>query len=55
MLAEAGGPGRYEILVIGDVSRHFCFITRHEDGTFTLDPRRAGRLMAVLGNTLKRA
>jgi hypothetical protein len=55
MLAEGGGPGRYEVLVIGDVSSHLCFITRHEDGTFTLDPRQAGGLMAVLGNTLTRA
>jgi hypothetical protein len=55
MLAEAGGPGRYEVVVIGDVPRHLCFITRHADGTFTLDPRRAGGLMAILGNTLTRA
>jgi hypothetical protein len=55
MLTEAGGPGRYEVLVIGDVLRHLCFITRHEHGTFTLDPRQAGGLMAVLGDTLTRA
>jgi hypothetical protein len=55
MLAEAGGPGRYEVVVIGDVPRHLCFITRNEDGTFILDPRQAGGLMAVLGNTLTRA
>jgi hypothetical protein len=55
MLAEAGGSGRYEVLVIGDVSRHLCFITRHEDGTFTIDPRQAGGLTAVLSNTLTRA
>ena len=55
MLAEAGGPGRYEVVVIGDVPRHLCFITRHEDGTFTIDPRQAGGLMAVLGDTLTRA
>jgi hypothetical protein len=55
MLADAGGPGRYEVLVIGDVPRHLCFITRHEDGTYTLDPRKAGGLMAVLGDTLTRA
>jgi hypothetical protein len=54
MLAEAGGPGRYEILEIGDLSKHLCFITRHEDGTFLLDPRQAGGLMAVLGTTLTR-
>jgi hypothetical protein len=55
MLAEAGGPGRYEVVVIGDVPKHLCFITRHEDGTFTVDPRQAGGLMAVLGDTLTRA
>ena len=55
MLADAGGPGRYEVIVIGDVPTHLCFITRHEDATFTLDPRRAGGLTAVLGNTLTRA
>jgi hypothetical protein len=55
MLAEAGGPSRYEVVVIGDVPRHLGFITRHQDGTFTFDPRQAGGLMAVLGNTLTRA
>ena len=55
MLADAGGPGRYEVVVIGDVPKHLCFITRHEDGTFTVDPRQAGGLMAVLGDTLTRA
>jgi hypothetical protein len=55
MLADAGGPGRYEVLVIGDAPKHLCFITRHEDGTFTLDPRRAGGLTAALGTTLTRA
>jgi hypothetical protein len=55
MLADAGGPGRYEVVVIGDVPRHLCFITRHEDGTFTVDPRQASGLMAVLGDTLTRA
>ena len=55
MLAETTGPGRYEVRVVGDVPRHLCYITRHDDGTFTLDPRRAGGLMAVLGNTLTRS
>jgi hypothetical protein len=55
MLADACGPGRYEVLMIGDVSRHLCFISRHEDGTFTLDPKKAGGLTAALGNTLTRA
>jgi hypothetical protein len=55
MLADTGGPGRYEVVEIGDLSRHLCFITRHADGTFLLDPRQAGGLMAVLGNTLTRA
>ena len=55
VLADAGGPDRYEVHVIGDVPKHLCFITRHEDGTFTVDPRRAGGLMAVLGDTLTRA
>src|SRR5262245_42507559 len=31
------------------------FITNHRDGTFTLDPRKSGSLMAVLGDTLTRA
>jgi hypothetical protein len=55
MLADAGGPGRYEVLMIGDLSKHLCFITRHEDGTFIVDPRQAGGLTAALGNTLTRA
>ena len=55
MLADACGPGRYEVLIIGDVSRHLCFISRHEDGTFTLDPKQAGGLTAALGSTLTRA
>lgn len=55
MLADAGGPGRYEVLIVGDVPIHLCFIARHDDGTFTLDPRQAGGLMAALGNTLTRA
>ena len=55
MLADAGGLGRYEVLMIGDVPTHLGFITRHGDGTFTLDPRRAGGLTAALGNTLTRA
>ena len=46
MLADAGGPARYEVIVIGDVPTHLCFITRHEDNTFTIDPRLAGGLMA---------
>jgi hypothetical protein len=55
MLSDAGGPGRYEVVVIGDVPKHLCFITRHQDGTFTLDPRRAGGLTVALGATLTRA
>jgi hypothetical protein len=55
MLADACGPGRYEVLMIGDVPRHLCFIRRHEDGTFTLDPRQSGGLTAALGSTLTRA
>ena len=55
MLADAGGPGRYEVLIVGDVPMHLCFISRHDDGTFTLDPRQAGGLMTALGNTLTRA
>ncbi len=54
ILAEANGPGRYEIFMVGDLLRHVCFVTRHEDGTFTLDPRQAGSLMAVLSDTLTR-
>ncbi len=55
MLADAGGPGRYEVLVIGDVSRHLCFIIRHDDGTFTVDPKQAGGLTEALGKILTRA
>jgi hypothetical protein len=55
MLADAGGPGRYEVFIVGDVPMHPCFITRHEDGTFALDPTRAGGLTAALGGTLTRA
>jgi hypothetical protein len=55
MLADTGGPGRYEVLIVGDVPMHLCFLTRHDDGTFTLDPKRAGGLRAALGNTLTRA
>ncbi len=54
ILVEANGPGRYEVFMVGDASRHVCFVSTHEDGTFTLDPRRAGGLMAVLSNTLTR-
>jgi hypothetical protein len=55
MLADADGTGRFEVVVIGDVPKHLCYITRHEDGTFTVDPRKAGGLIAVLGDTLTRA
>jgi hypothetical protein len=55
LLAEAAGPGRYEVCMTGDVLRHVCLVTRHDDGTFTLDPRQAGSLSAVLSDTLTRA
>ena len=55
IMAEASGPGRYELYMVGDVLRHVCFVTSHEDGTFTLDPRQAGGLMSVLSDTLTRA
>jgi hypothetical protein len=55
LLAEAAGPGRYEVCATGDVLRHVCFVTRHDDGTFTLDPTRSGSLTAVLSDTLTRA
>jgi len=55
ILAEAAGLGRYEVLIVGDAPTHLCFLTKHEDGTFTIDPRQAGSLMAVLGDTLTRA
>ncbi len=55
ILAEAGGTGRYEVFLVGDVPKHLCFVTKHKDGTFTVDPRQAGSLMAVLGDTLTRA
>jgi len=54
-LAEAAGPGRYEVCIVGDAPRHLCFVTKHEDGTFTIDPRQVGSFMAVLGDTLTRA
>jgi hypothetical protein len=34
---------------------HLCFITKHDDGTFTLDPKQVFALTAALGNTLTRA
>ncbi len=55
ILAEATGTGRYEVFVVGDVPKHLCYVTRHADGTFTIDPRQAGGLTAVLGGTLTRA
>jgi hypothetical protein len=55
MLMETAGPGRYEVFVTGDVPKHLCFITKHQDGTFTLDPRQAGGLMSVWSDTLTRA
>ena len=55
ILAEAAGPGRYEVFIVGDVPGHLCFVTKHDDGTFTIDPRQVGSLTAVLGDTLTRA
>jgi hypothetical protein len=55
LLAEATGPGRYEVFVVSDVPSHLCFVTLHQDGTFTVDPRLAGSLLAVLGETVTRA
>ncbi len=55
ILSEASGPGRYEIFIVGDVPRHLCFLTGHDDGTFTIDPRQAGSLETALGGTLTRA
>jgi len=55
ILAEAAGAGRYEVFLVGDVPKHLCFLTKHEDRTFTIDPRQAGSLMAVLSDTLTRA
>src|SRR5689334_4905727 len=55
LLTDVGGPGRYEVQLIGDVPRHLCLITRAEDGTFLVDPRRAGGLAAALSTTLTRA
>jgi len=54
-LAEAAGPGRYEVFIVGDAPRHLCLVTKHDDGTFTIDPRQAGSLTAVLSDTLTRA
>jgi hypothetical protein len=55
LLAEAARPGRYEVCIVGDVPKHLCFLTHHEDGTFTIDPRRSGSLTAALSDTLTRA
>lgn len=54
ILAEASGPGRYEVFIVGDVPKHLCFVTNHVNGTFTVDPRQAGGLMAALGSTVTR-
>jgi hypothetical protein len=54
-LADGAGPGRYEVFLVGDAPRHLCFVTRHDDGSFTIDPRKAGGLRAVLSGTLTRA
>ena len=55
ILAEAAGPGRYEVFIVGDVPTHLCFVTKHEDRTFTVDPRQVGSFTAALGDTLTRA
>ncbi len=55
ILAEAAGLGRYEVCILGDAPKHLCFVTKHEDGTFTIDPRQAGSLTAALSDTLTRA
>ena len=55
LMAEAAGHGRYEVSIIGDLPKHVCFLTKHEDGTFTIDPRKAGSFTAVLHDTLTRA
>ncbi len=55
LMAEADGHGRYEVSIIGDVSKHVCFLTKHENGTFTVDPRQAGSFTVVLSDTLTRA
>jgi hypothetical protein len=55
IMAEASGPGRYELSIVGDVPKHVCFLTQNEDGTFTIDPRQAGSFTAVLHDTLTRA
>jgi hypothetical protein len=55
LLAESAGPGRYELMIVGDVPKHVCFLTKNADGTFTIDPRQAGSFTAVLSDTLTRA
>jgi hypothetical protein len=55
LMADAAGPGRYEVSIIGDVPKHVCIVTKHEDGTFTVDPRQAGSFTAVMSDTLTRA
>jgi len=32
-----------------------CFVTKHEDRRFSIDPRQVGSLMAVLSDTRTRA
>jgi len=52
ILADAGGPSRYEVLLTGDQDKHLFFITRRQDGTFIVDPRYAGGLTAALSPAL---
>jgi hypothetical protein len=54
-LAEASGVGRYEVSIVGDIPRHLCYLTYNDDGTFTIDPKKAGGLMTALSGTLTRA
>jgi hypothetical protein len=55
ILAEAAGSGTYEMFVVGDTPRHLCFLTKHGDGTFTIDRRQPGSLMSAACGTLTRA
>jgi hypothetical protein len=43
-LSETLGPGSFEVIVTGDLPKHYCFVINHEDGTYTIDPRQRGSL-----------
>ena len=55
ILAEAAGPGCYEVFIVSDSPGHVCFVTEHDDGSVTIDPRQVGGLMTGLSDTVTRA